>query len=154
MASFLLKKHDNNYEIKDMDKDIKGYTFKPGTKSTSKYIKVNHVTLVDNDIIDAILTSKFNKKYRQLVMIVFNILQTSNEDTSEGDIMIALDEIAKLRVIILNKYQKFLSHAKEEKFVKQLRILENELRAKQINIRMNMLNNMYVYDEEKSRGGR
>ncbi len=154
MASFLLKKDDKIDEITYMDYEIKGYTFKPNGKSASKYIEVSHITLVNPSMIDGILTTKFNKKYRQLVMIVFNILQSSDEETTEGDIMIALDEIAKLRVIILNKYQKFLSHAKEEKFIKQLRILENELRAKQINIRMNALNQMYMYEEEKSRGGR
>lgn len=154
MASFLLKKDYRNNEIANMDYELKGYTFKPGEKSSKRYIQVSHVTLVNRDMIDAVLTSKFNKKYRRLVMIVFNILQSSDTDTAEGDIMIALDEIAKLREIILNKYQKFLNHEKEEKFVKQLRILENELRAKQINIRMNMLNQNCVYEEEKSRGSR
>lgn len=154
MTSFLLKKEDNNNEIKIMDYEMKGYTFKPGAKSSSKYIKVNQLKVVNPSMIDAILTTKFNQKYRKLVMIVFNILQSSDEETTDGDIMIALDETAKLRNIILNKYQKFLSHEKEEKFVKQLRILENELRAKQINIRMNYYNQMYMYEEEKSRGGR
>ncbi|MBQ6687322.1 MAG: hypothetical protein IJN03_02225 [Bacilli bacterium] len=154
MASFLLKKEERNYEILEMDYEAKGYTFKPKAKMRENYIIVNNIKLVNPLMIDGILTAKFNKKYRQLVMIVFNILQSSDEETTEGDIMIALDEIAKLRVIILNKYQKFLTHEKEEKFIKQLRILENELRAKQINIRMNMMNNLYFYDEERSRGGR
>ena len=117
MASFLLKKDERTNEILIMDYEGKGYTFKPGSKSKSR-LKVNQITIIKPGMIDAILTSKFNKKYRQLVMIVFNILQSSDEDTTEGDIMIALDEIAKLRVIILNKYQKFLSHEKEEKFIK------------------------------------
>ena len=153
MASFLLKKDEKNNEIIIMDYEDKGYTFKPGNKSKSR-LKVNQITIINSSMIDAILTSKFNKKYRRLLMIAFNIIQSPDEDTTEGDIMIALDEIAKLRVIILNKYQKFLSHQKEEKFIKQLRILENELRAKQINIRMNMMNNMYMYEEENTRGGR
>jgi len=153
MASFLLKKDERTNEIIIMDYEDKGYTFKPGIKAKN-HLKVNQITIIKPSMIDGILTTKFNKKYRRLVMIVFNILQSSDEETSEGDIMIALDEIAKLREIILNKYQKFLSHVKEEKFIKQLRILENELRAKQINIRMNMLNNIYMYEEEKSRGGR
>lgn len=153
MASFLLKKDDRTDEIIIMNYENGGYTFKPGNKTKNRF-KVNQITIIKPSMIDAILTTKFNKKYRQLVMIVFNILQSSDEETSEGDIMIALDEVAKLREIILNKYQKFLSHEKEEKFVKQLRILENELRAKQINIRMNMLNNMYMYEELQSRGGR
>lgn len=151
MASYLLKKDDREFKIQEISEDFKGYTFKPNVKAKSNFIKVNKITIVNRSMIDGILTTKFDKKYRQLVMIVFNILQSSDEDTTEGDIMIALDEVAKLREIILNKYQKFLSHEKEEKFVKQLRILENELRAKQINIRMNMLNQMYC-EEEKMRG--
>jgi len=152
MASFLLKKDSKTNEIMIMSYENNGYTFHPGAKTQSRY-KVNQITIVKPSMIDAILTQKFDKKYRQLVMIVFNILQTSDEESNEGDIMIALDEIARLREIILNKYQKFLKKEKEEKFIKQLRLLENELRAKQITIRMNMFN-MYNYEEEKSLGGR
>lgn len=152
MASYLLKKDDKNNEIKNMAEGT-GYTFKPNNRSKN-HIEVNKLTIIKPDMIDAILTTKFNKNYRRLVMIVFNILQSRDDETTEGDIMIALDEVAKLREIILNKYQKFLKKEKEEKFIKQLRLLENELRAKQINIRMNMLNQMYMYEEEKSRGGR
>lgn len=152
MASYLLKKEDKNNEIKDVIK-TSGYTFKPNNKNKN-HLEVNSLTIIKPTMIDAILTTKFNINYRKLVMIVFNILQTSDEETSEGDIMIALDEIAKSRQIILNKYQKFLKKEKEEKFIKQLRLLENELRAKQINMRMNLFNQMYIYDDEKSRGGR
>ena len=152
MASYLLKKDEKINETANII-ESNGYTFKPNNKSKN-HIEVNKITVIKPNMIDAILTSKFNKNYRRLVMIVFNILQTSDEETSEGDIMIALDEITKSRQIILNKYQKFLKKEKEEKFIKQLRLLENELRAKQINIRMNMLNQMYMYEEEKSRGGR
>lgn len=153
MASFLLKKDEKTNEIILMDCEGKGYTFTPGNK-TKNHLKVNQITIIKPSMIDAILTTKFDKKYRKLLMIVFNILQSSDEETTNSDIMIVLDEVAKLREIILHKYQKFLSHEKEEKFIKQLRVLENELRAKQINIRMNMLNNIYVYEEEQSRGGR
>lgn len=149
MASYLLKKCDMIVE-QALEDDLKGYTFSPNSKAKNNF-KVNKITIINPKMIDGILTTKFNKKYRQLVMIVFNILQSNDEDTTEGDIIIALDEIAKLREIILNKYQKFLEHEKEEKFVKQLRILENELRAKQINIRMNIYNEMQ-FTEEKSRG--
>lgn len=149
MASYLLKKCDMTLESAEKN-DLKGYTFSPNNKAKNNF-KVNKITIINPKMIDGILTTKFNKKYRQLVMIVFSILQSNDEDTTEGDIIIALDEIAKLREIILNKYQKFLAHEKEEKFVKQLRILENELRAKQINIRMNLYNEMQ-FTEEKSRG--
>lgn len=154
MTSFLLKKDYRTEEIIEIADEINGYTFKPKERATNKYIQVSNITIINPLMIDGILTEKFNKKYRRLVMIVFNILQSSDTDTTEGDIMIALDEIAKLRVIILNKYQKFLNHEKEDRFLKQLRILENELRAKQINMRMNMLEQNYMYEEEKSRGGR
>lgn len=149
MASYLLKKSEMAFEAIEKN-ELKGYTFNPNNKAKNSF-KVNKITVINPKMIDGILTTKFNKKYRQLVMIVFSILQSNDEDTTDGDIIIALDEIAKLREIILNKYQKFLAHEKEEKFVKQLRILENELRAKQINIRMNLYNEMQ-FTEEKSRG--
>ena len=153
MASYLIKKQEAELKIIDMDYDLKGYKFKPNAKAKQKFLKVNQITIINPVLIDGILTTKFEKKYRRLVMIAMSILQEQEEDTNEWDVIIALNEIARLREIILKKNQKFIKKEKEEKFIKQLRILENELRARQISIRINMLNKISMYeDSEKSFG--
>ena len=153
MKSYLLKRTSRQRKIVSFDYDITGYTFKPNSKAKEEFLNVNKINIINPQLIDAILTIKFNKKYRRLVMIALSVIQENDDETTNGDIMLALNEIARLRAIITDKYQKFLKKEKEEKFIKQLRILENELRSKQIEIKMNMLNN-FAYEEEERHFGR
>ena len=50
--------------------------------------------------------------------------------------MMALDEVARLRNIIINKYKFFLKRAEEEELLKKLKRLENELRVKIIDFKL------------------
>ena len=50
--------------------------------------------------------------------------------------MLALDEVARLRTIIINKYQKFLKKKESEELLKKLKLLENELKEKIIDFKM------------------
>lgn len=50
--------------------------------------------------------------------------------------MMALDEVTRLRTIIINKYHSFLKRQKEEELLKKLKFLENELRVKIIDYKL------------------
>ena len=50
--------------------------------------------------------------------------------------MLALDEVARLRTIIINKYERFLKKKEAEELLKRLKVLENELRVKIIDFKL------------------
>ncbi|MBE6160748.1 MAG: hypothetical protein E7158_00805 [Firmicutes bacterium] len=127
MMSFLIKRNDDEQNIVDIKDSSLGYDFKPNIKSCD--IRVNKITLYNSSMIDIILSKKIEKAFERLVSITYDILTTDDEESS-SDASIALDEVAKLRAVILNKYQKFLKKEKEEEYIKKLRFLENELRSK------------------------
>ena len=103
-------------------------------------------------MIDIILSKKIDKNFKRLAAITYDVINSDDDNTST-DATIALDEIAKLRSIILNKYQKFLEKEKEKKYIKSLRILENELRAKIVYINtLNSLEENFEAEEKKGRG--
>ena len=103
-------------------------------------------------MIDIILSKKIDKNFKRLAAITYDVINSDDDNTST-DATIALDEIAKLRSIILNKYQKFLEKEKEKKYIKSLRILENELRAKIIYINtLNSIEENFDIEEKKGRG--
>lgn len=139
--NFYLHKENGRKEIFSSDSYFNGYEFSP--KKNKTLIKVNHITVVDPKMIDSILTLKFNKRFNKLLKYVTYLLNESNDDTG---IAIALNEVEKLRGILLNRYQKFLNQEKEELFLKKLRIIENELRLKEV-----MLNNYLSIIEQESR---
>ena len=141
--NFYLHKDNGRKEMFSSFNTFDGYEFNP--KKNKTIIKVNHITVVDPKMIDSILSQKFNKRFNKLLKYVSYLLN-ENEDDASG-VAIALNEVEKLRGILLNKYQKFLNQEKEKLFLKKLRIIENELRIKEI-----MLNN-YLYDmQQESRG--
>lgn len=134
MASHSIKKENNNNEIVYINGELKGYDFNPKDSSNNN-LKINQIVIVNPTLTDKILTIKFKQKYKRILMITLSILNGAIEDATTGDIEIVLDEIAKMRDILLNKYKKFLKKEKERVFLEQLRGLENSLRAKLFEIR-------------------
>ena len=146
MASYLINKNhcdDSVVSIKDLD----GYTFKP-KKGVGNYIKVNEVKIVDKVMIDKILSIKFDKAFKQLVALALHVI--SDEDADESAAELVLDEVELVRQILLERYHKYLNYEKEKMFLKKLRIIENEIRVKQIKIKQKAI--YLEQQEELSRG--
>lgn len=146
MASYLInKKHcdESVVSIKELD----GYKFKP-KPGKGNYIRVNEVTIVDRVMLDKILSMKFDKSFKQVVALALKVINDDEADETAAEIV--LDEVELVRQILLNRYQKFLSYEKEQLFLKKLRIIENEMRVKQIQIKQKAI--YLEQQEEKTRG--
>lgn len=150
MASYLIKKDDRTNAIVCMEYELLGYKFNP--KKTGKaYLDVKEVTVVNPDLIENILTLKFEKRFKRLLAMAIHVQQ--DDDASEEDTTIVLDEIELVREILLNKYQNYLKRSKEETFLKKLRIIENEMRIKQLYIKeVNQAKEFEVEEPTKGRG--
>lgn len=109
------------------------YVFKP------KYDGIEEIELYDTELITKCILHRFLNKYRKLVSAVIQIMQSDDED--EGGCAIILDEIAKQKDIILNKYQKFLKKEDEKELLRKLSYLEIELKNKLIYVN--------AYDEKE-----
>ena len=146
MAGYLINKShcdDSVVSIKELD----GYTFKP-KQGENNYIKVNEVKIVDKVMIEKILSMKFDRSFKQLVALALRVI--NDEDADDDTAMIVLDEVELVRQILLERYHKFISKEKEQLFLKKLRIIENEIRVKQIKIKQKAI--YLEQQEEKSRG--
>ncbi|MBO5096309.1 MAG: hypothetical protein J6B98_05495 [Bacilli bacterium] len=152
MANHSIKKENNNNEIVYINGEMRGFDFNPKNSSNNN-LKINQIVVVNPTMTDKILTIKFKQRYKRLLMIVLSILNGSDSDTTQGDIEIVLDEIAKMRDILLHKYKSFLKKEKEKVFLEQLRGLENSMRAKLQEMREYEYYINYM-GYESSRGGR
>ena len=144
MKNYVIRKSDDKKEIIYYNYDLTGYNMK------SKNNGNNQIMIVKPSLVDKLITIKFKEKYKRLVMIVLSILHAS--DTSEGDCIIALDEIEKLKEILLYKYHNKIKIEKETMFLEQLEGLERSLSEKLLQIRA--FNNMFNFEnaQEKSKG--
>jgi len=147
MASYLINKAHKDDSVVRF-KDVDGYTFRPRVKK-SDYIKVKEVKIVDPMMIDKILSQKFEKSFRKIIELAMIVI--NNDDADEGDCEIVIDQAELLREILLTRYQKFINHDKEQLFLKKLRLIENEMRMKQVEIKQKAI---YLENQEEMHIGR
>ncbi len=129
MKSFVIHHLENNLELMIFDYNIKGFIYNCNKKS------VKEITIVNPEMIFSLIKHSFDKKYKKMLEYYLNAI-SGDDDTTEGNIITALNEIVRLKTIIFKKYHLFLQKEQEEYFLKKLKILENELRAKLIDFKL------------------
>lgn len=133
MPNYLIKKDQKTGEIIYMEYKLDGYKFKPRNNKAVN-LSLEKIVIIKPEMIDKILTMKIDKKLKKIIKLTMYLLNKNDDDTDPADTMLALNEIARLRNIILNNYQDYITQQKETLFLKKLRILENELRIKNLSM--------------------
>ena len=132
---YIVKKRNKVFDVVEIDYPFKGFKFKP------KNEEIKGINVLNEKMIDKILTTKINNMFTKLLMIVNDAF---NSDDNPDGTSIALDEITMVRNYIKNKYAKFLNEEKEELYLKKLELLEEEMKFKYFS--------MHSYVEEDNRG--
>ncbi len=146
MSNYKIDK-DNKYQSVVQIRDLDGYDFRPRNKVNQ--VTVSKVTIVDNLMIDKILTIKFDKTFRRLIALAMRVL--NDDDASDDDVRIVLDEEKLIKEILQNRYAKYIRREKELLFLKKLKVIENEMRMKQIAIKKKAIY-LEELEREKSKG--
>lgn len=148
MSNYLIKKDKYSASINYMEYDLDGYIFKPKNRNVSKYIRVKQVKIVKNDMITNLLMQKFEKSFDRLGQIIINFLYQDDSEADEGDFIILLDEVARLKSVVEIKYRKHLGIEKYKEYIDELHFLDNQIRQKLaiINFR-----NRFEMEETKGR---
>ncbi len=147
MASYVIRKKNKNNEIVYMEYSMPGYSFSP--KKIVSYLNVKNINIVDNKMNDNILSIKFTERFNKLLKLVS--LYLNDSDASDSDTSLVLDEVALIKGILLNKYQKHLDIEKEKLFLKKLCIVENEIKIKDLQIKEQHLQTINQIEKGKSR---
>ena len=146
MSNYKIDK-DNKYQTVVQIRDLDGYDFRPRNKVNQ--INVSKVTIIDNLMIDKILTVKFDRTFKKLIALAMRVI--NDDDASDDDVRIVLDEEKLIKEILQNRYAKYIRHEKELLFLKKLKVIENEMRMKQIAIKKKAIY-LEELEREKSKG--
>lgn len=130
MSNYMVRKDSQTGKIIYMEYDLEGYKFMPKNNPDRPYISVNSVTIYEPKMIDNLLSKKFSKKFDRLSQIIMNFLFQDDDASDEGDFMILLDEVARLKSVVELKYQKFLSNEEYKDYIHKLAFLDGQLRQK------------------------
>lgn len=123
MKSYILKNTKKKEKVL-LYQEKKGYSFTP----RKAYYRVQKITVLDDNMISSILKGKIMNKYQRLYRIVRSILE--DDDTTTGDILVALNETERLKQMLLVKYAKYLNKKMVEKYIGKIEILERSLQKK------------------------
>lgn len=127
MAVYLIKRKNRNKKIIKFVYDDCGYEFKPNIHNAN-LIQISNLYLLDEASVSRILIKKQEKSFRRLAAITLSVI--NDEDATSGDALIALDEIARLKSVILKKYQRYIKREEQDKILKRLKVLENDLKVR------------------------
>ena len=110
-----IKKINCDFTIEEKEKNYK-YVF---NKKNEK------IYIYNDELIENVIDSTFNQKYRKLLYIVMDI--TENEDSTDTDAELILYKIDDLKNLLLTKYFKYISKELLNKYLKMLLLLEDKL---------------------------
>jgi len=131
-SRFLIVKEKDKKEIKYFDYDkLDGYSLTAKKDiHFADAIDINRVIIINPSFIDKIATRKLNAKFNKLINMMQVVCDNDEDETGEG-YRIALDEAYKLKMELLNKYNKFIDEEKLELMIKKIEILEDELKLRE-----------------------
>ena len=126
----IVDKQKQDYILNLDYQNLTGFDFKPKNKIKYDGIKVTRATIIKPDFIESILKRKNSNQLEKYLEYILNLL--NDDESGEDDVVIALDELERFRMILINKQKKFLDDLYLENLLKKLKILEDELRIKRM----------------------
>lgn len=144
-------KRRNSYKILYAYKET-GFIIEPKNSKSKYKVSITKITLIDKELITKYIVKSINKKFDKLFNKMYEVLIEDDEDPNETPLI--LDEIAKLKSIVITKYKNYVSEEIYKNILKKLLIAEDEFKTNynQKMIIRSMIRPLYNdYTEERRR---
>ena len=147
---YVIEKNGKDMKLVYYSVNMVGLNVEPKNGVPGLTIKAKRVVLVDPELRDAYIKQRINKKIDKVIKFMLRIL--NDEDTTEGDVGMVLDEINKLKGIVIKKYKEYMKVSEYKALLTKLIIIEEEFK-KNYNqkLYMNYMNGS-IYEEKISEG--
>ncbi len=125
MKQYLISKEKYNGEIVYINYDkLQGYKFCPKTNLSYDGIKVNEMIIIKPSFIEKIIKRKIKNKLDFYLRLIIDNLDGDNDD---DDTRIALDDLARYKKIVNQRYSIYLDPKYMELLNKKMDVIEREL---------------------------
>ena len=147
---YVIEKNGKDMKLVYYSVNMVGLGVEPKNGVPGLTIKAKKIVLVDSKLRDAYIKQRINKKIDKVIKFMLRIL--NDEDTTEGDVGMVLDEINKLKGIVIKKYKEYMKVSEYKALLTKLIIIEEEFK-KNYNQKlcMNYMNGS-IYEEKISEG--
>ncbi len=123
---YVIDKKGNDKKLASYNIKLDGMTVKPKNNVKNQQIKAEKVLLIDDKLKEEYIRKRVNKKIDKIINFMLRIL---NEDgTSDEDSGMVLDELNKLKGIIINKYRKEMKESEYKSILAKLILIEEEFK--------------------------
>ena len=129
---------------------IVGLSVTPKNNVKDLTIKADKIILIDPNLCETYIRRRINKKIDKVIKFMIKIL--NDEDTTDGDAGLVLDEVNKLKGIIINKYKEYMLESEYKSLLTKLILIEEEFKRNYNNKLYNTYGNNIYYEEEFSEG--
>ncbi|CDA60196.1 unknown [Clostridium sp. CAG:524] len=129
---------------------IVGLSVTPKNNVKDLTIKADKIILIDPNLCETYIRRRINKKIDKVIKFMIKIL--NDEDTTDGDAGLVLDEVNKLKGIIINKYKEYMLESEYKTLLTKLILIEEEFKRNYNNKLYNTYGNNIYYEEEFSEG--
>lgn len=121
----MVRKMDERYYICDKDNNeivygyidysrLHGFKIKPRNNVPYDGVEVSRLVLMEPSLIENVLKRKTKHKLDTYLTFLFTVIDDDDDDADNLELVI--DDVARYKSIIMNKYSKFL----DKKYIKQL----------------------------------
>lgn len=126
MKKYIIDKDNPNEKLLYYNVNVVGLSVIPNKSVPGYNVIAKKLTLVDPELREAYIKQKINKKIDKVIKFMIKIL--NDEDTSDEDAGIVLDEINKLKGIIINKYKEYMLESEYKALLTKLILIEEEFK--------------------------
>ncbi len=144
---YVIDKNNNDKKLTYYNVNIKGLEVSPINEVPNQEIKVGKVLLVDEKLQNSFIKKRINKKLDKIIKFMLRIL--NDDDSTEEDTGMVLDEINRLKGIVINKYRHYMKESEYKALLTKLILIEEEFK-KSYNEKMFMTLTSNYYEEDLS----
>ena len=123
---YVIDENNDNAKLIYYNVNIEGLDITPKNDVPGLSIKAKKVVLVDPILQDSFINKKINKKIDKIIKFMIRIL--NDEGTTDEDTGMVLDEINRLKGIIINKYRKYMKESEYKSILTKLILIEEEFK--------------------------
>ncbi len=145
MKSFIIKELNKDMELVSFSFNEEGFHYHIKKENS---LKVKEILIVSPNIITSLITYNFNKHYKKILGLY---LSASSDDSNDSNtyLMMALDEGARLKSILIRKYHHLLKKKEEANMLKKLDLLDTKIKERIVDLKLQEEEKL-EYVEEKS----
>ena len=124
---------------------IDGFRVKPKkTVSFEDMINVNEMIVINPSLIEKLISKKCSKSLKKILKMMTALC---DDDDDDSGYMLILNEIERLKNLVVNKYKNYMEEKEYDVLLKKLKIIQQE-----VEYRKNKILEMNLSYEDNKRG--